>query len=77
MKNLFGKAGAALLLVATAVMATAAMASAAPSTPEAAIEAGANSLSDGLIGIAVVVLPLAFGIALIPIGYRWVRRFIK
>lgn len=77
MKNLLGKASAGVSLVMVAVLATAAMASAAPSTPTAAIEAGAETLSDGLIGIAVVVLPLAFGIALIPLGYRWVRRFIK
>lgn len=77
MKNLIGKASAALTLVVVAVMATAAMASASPPTPTEAIEAGADTLSDGLIGIAVVVLPLAFGIALIPLGYRWVRKFIK
>jgi len=65
---------AATVVVAT-VLGFASMASA--STPSAALGAGAESLSDSLIAIAVVVLPLAAGIAAIPLGWRWVRKFIK
>lgn len=75
--NKFRKLGAAGGVVLAVLMATATMASAEAPTVNDALESGAESLQAALISVAMVVIPIAATIAAIPLGWRWVRKFVK